>query len=86
MENASTEVLLQNIQNIEREIKEFKSDYKTRNQEVDNKFDKIDNKFDKIENKIDKLTERMHRNEMKVYGISVIIALAVSGAARYFIN
>ena len=107
MESTTTEIILKNI---ERELKEFKSNYVARNLEIDarfekidakfenidNKFEKIDNKFDQMNNKIDskfdqmngkidKLTERIHRNEMKVYGVSLILALAASVAIRYFL-
>lgn len=52
---------------------------------IDSRFEKIDNKFDQMNNKIDKLTERIHRNEMKVYGVSLVVALAASAAIRYFL-
>lgn len=96
MENTATEIILKNI---ERELKEFKSNYVARNLEIDarfekaddkfenidNKFEKTDSKFDQMNGKIDKLTERIHRNEMKVYGVSLILALAASAATRYFL-
>lgn len=86
MENASAGVLLQNIRNIETEIKEFRRDADNEFERVNNRFERVDNRFDKIENKIDGLAERMRRNEMKVCGVSAVVALAVSGAARYFIG
>ena len=58
-------------------------------EKIDGKFDqmsnKIDSKFDQTNDKIDKLTERIHRNEMKVYGVSLVVALAASAAIRYFL-
>ena len=54
---------------------------------IDDKFDrmdaKFDAKFDKMEAKFDKLTERVHRTEMKVYGISAILAVAISASVRF---
>ena len=96
MENTATEIILKNI---ERELKEFKGNYVARNLEIDARFEKIDDKFENIDNKfektdskfdqmngkIDKLTERIHRNEMKVYGVSLILALASRAATRYFL-
>ena len=76
----------QSIKNIGRSIEEFRRDADNEFERANNRFERMDNRFDRIENKIDGLEERMRRNEMKVCGISAVAALAVSGAARYFIG
>ena len=98
MENSSIEIALRNIQNdirslderLSGQLKEFKDDQKIRDLEADAKFtrienrlDKIDDKFDRMDAKFDKLTERVHRTEMKVYGISAILAVAISASVRF---